>query len=166
MPHTAGGEAEQIHGVVTVLATGRSTAGFLYRLLVDTSGRLLIDIIDSALRDLGKVDVASLDQYTPQTVGGLSALPVMESPRGTVLSGQAPVTTAAAALASNACKRVRVRAFAQNPHVVYIGPTGVTRENGFPLWPGDHVDLLVNNTNLISHIAIDAGASVAFLAEA
>lgn len=163
MPPPAG-EAEQIHGVLTVLATGRSAAGSVYRLLTDTSGRLLIDIIDSALRDLGKVDVASLDQYTPVNVGGNNALPVTFAIATAILSGQAAVTSAATALASNSVSKVRVMALPTNPHPVYIGPSGVTVATGYPLFPGDFVELDISNTNLVYHIAADAGASVAFIA--
>lgn len=49
--------------------------------LVDDNGNLLMDLVDDPTRDLGKVDIASLDQYTPIDTdsggGTVNALPVI-----------------------------------------------------------------------------------------
>ena len=69
---------------------------------------------------------------------------------------QQTCTTGAVALPSNTCTQgVRVAALASNTGTVYIGGSGVTTSNGFPLYPGSFYDYRVKNSNLIYIVGSD-----------
>ncbi|AMS02859.1 hypothetical protein BJD57_gp27 [Gordonia phage Vivi2] len=80
-----------------------------------------------------------------------------------LIHGQQAVTTTAAALPSNLLVNgVRVRN-GGTTEVVYIGKSGVTTANGYPLAPGESVHVPVDNTNLVFVIAGATGSTISYL---
>jgi hypothetical protein len=82
---------------------------------------------------------------------------------GTVVAGQASVTTSAAALAANSTKELCVRALIGNTDVIYVGPSGVTTSTGYPLYAGDGVCAHPSNSNLVFAISASGTQNAAFV---
>lgn len=97
---------------------------------------------------------------------GLTVRPLRPPGAAALLSGQQAVTASAVALASNACKKVRVKSLQANNIPIYVGPTGITTSTGYELGPGESIEVELSNTNLVFVIASTTGASVSWLAYA
>jgi hypothetical protein len=69
----------------------------------------------------------------------------------TVSHGIIAVTTAGTRvqLATNTAKSIVVKALVGNTGTIYVGGSGVSAANGFPLAPGDTVSLDISNTNVV-----------------
>ena len=81
-----------------------------------------------------------------------------EAPPTSVTHAAVTVTTAGTRVqfGSNACKAIVIKANASNSGTIYVGNSGVTSANGFPLAAGDTLSLDISNTNVIY---IDASAN-------
>lgn len=93
-----------------------------------------------------------------------SPVPVTTQPTGfgSIIASQQAVTATAAALPSNAVHGFCVKALGTNTITIYVGPTGVTTSNGYPLAAGDSICYQASNTSVAFVIASTTGASVAF----
>jgi|HubBroStandDraft_5_1064220.scaffolds.fasta_scaffold02065_4 hypothetical protein len=91
-------------------------------------------------------------------------LQVQEVGNGTLFPGQQTVTTSDAALATQACRAVTIKAAKANTVAVYIGTTGVTDSTGYELDPGDILTLPVTNVNLVHVISGSSGQVVSWVA--
>ena len=89
--------------------------------------------------------------------------PITEVGQGTVFYGTKAVTGTEAALDSNACRQVTIKALGGNVIPVYLGVTGVATSTGYELQPNDAVTLHITNTNLVYVIASTTGASVCYI---
>lgn len=80
---------------------------------------------------------------------------------GSVVAGQLTITGVEAALTAAVARRFKLRALLTNTmtNPIYLGPAGVTAANGFPLFPGDTIELEVSNLNVI-HAFVAAGSEV------
>lgn len=97
-----------------------------------------------------------------------ASMPVTLASDQTHTSTQSPFsfrqtcTTSAVALPSNpASQGFRIMALASNTGTAYIGPSGVSTANGYPLYPGSYYDYKVANTNQLFIIGSDATQVVA-----
>lgn len=73
-----------------------------------------------------------------------------------VVSGQIALSGVEVALTTVASRRFRLKAHTDNTGIIYVGTTGVTTGTGFPLWPGDLLDVEVSNLNVI-HAIVSTG---------
>jgi hypothetical protein len=73
-----------------------------------------------------------------------------------VLSGQISLSGAESALSAAVARRFKLKAHVDNTDVVYVGTTGVTTSSGYPLWPGDPMDVEVSNLNVV-HAIVGSG---------
>ena len=95
-------------------------------------------------------DVAS--KRLPVKVGDLLA-------SATIVAGQVSLTGVEVALTTVAARRFRIKAQTNNTDTIYMGPAGVTTANGYPLWPGDFLEMQVSNLNVI-HAIVGSGTQV------
>jgi hypothetical protein len=65
----------------------------------------------------------------------------------------------AAGYARKAYKGVRVRAATANTIIVYVGPQGVSENNGYPLPAGEEITIPVDNPSKVHVVATPAGNS-------
>ena len=72
---------------------------------------------------------------------------------------------AEAALTSIAARRFRVRALLENTDTIYLGPTGVTVGTGYPLEPGDILEVQVSNLNVLHAIVAGGTQVLSYLGE-
>lgn len=93
----------------------------------------------------GSAPVVIASDQSALSVTGLGV--VAASP----VTGSKTVPTVAAEVVANqaATRRVLVIAPTSNADTVYVGPSGVTTANGFPLAPGDSYEAPVDNANRI-----------------
>ena len=82
---------------------------------------------------------------------------------GSVVSGQGSLSGVEAALPTATARRFRLKAHTDNTDVIYLGPTGVTTANGYPLWPGDLIDVEISNLNVIHAIVGSGTQKLAYL---
>lgn len=101
-----------------------------------------------ALNSATIVEDASGARFPVKFAEGLSA--------GSVVSGQVALSGVEAALPTVAARRFRVKAHIDNTGIIYLGTTGVTTGTGFPLWPGDMLDIEVSNLNVL-HAIVSTG---------
>ena len=92
-----------------------------------------------------------------------SALPTaLPNGLATLVTGQQAVTASAAALPSQAAKRVCIKVLAAGTQVVYYGVTGVTTGTGMELSPGDASCVPADNVSRIFVIGAGTGSTVAW----
>lgn len=126
--------------------------------------RPIVHLGHSGLHDvlLDPVNVEpGVDDYglPVRVVGGSNPSP------GALVANQATASSTAAALPANACSRVRLRALDSNGEPVWLGKDGsLTQSTGYPLMPGEAVDLVLSNTNLVWIFSVTGSPAVAFLA--
>ncbi len=78
----------------------------------------------------------------------------------TIVAGQVTVTGSAAALPNQAGRRFTIRADPANgQNIIYIGPSGVSAANGFPLQAGDFLPFPLEVSNLNAIFAIASAGS-------
>lgn len=106
------------------------------------SGKIQRMKIATGVLDVDGGDVATSNPF-----------PVKESVAAAVVANQVNVTGAEAALPSVAGRRFRIKAHDDNSDFIYIGPSGVSAVNGFPLWRGDQIDVNIVNLNAIHAFA-------------
>ena len=80
---------------------------------------------------------------------------------GSIVGFQQAVTASAVVLATNTTHGFCVKALPANALTVYVGPSGVTTGNGYPLAAGDSICYQASNSNLAFVIASSTGSSVA-----
>jgi hypothetical protein len=73
-----------------------------------------------------------------------------------VVAGQISLSGAEAALSTVAGRRFRLKADTDNDDKIYLGPTGVSASNGYPLWQGDMLEVQVSNLNVV-HAVVGSG---------
>lgn len=103
---------------------------------------------------VNELDDAAGKRLPVKIADGLSA--------ASVVAAQLTITTGAeAALTAAVARRFKLRALLTNTmtNPIYLGPAGVTAANGFPLFPGDTIELEVSNLNVI-HAFVAAGSEV------
>jgi hypothetical protein len=85
--------------------------------------------------------------------------------RGSLVNGQATVTTVSANLSSNNIKlSLTIKASNDNTSTVYVGSDGsVASNSGFELGPGESVSVPVQNTNLIYLIASAGSQKISYI---
>ena len=64
-------------------------------------------------------------------------------------NGSMAIDTSAVALPSNSCKRLTITVMPSYWGTVYVGVSGTTKENGFPMKAGDIYKVKCSNTNWI-----------------
>lgn len=86
-----------------------------------------------------------------QPVSIASTVATSEVAPTTVAHAAVTVTTAGTRVqfAANTAKSIVVKAASANTGIIYVGGSGVTSANGFPLAAGDTVSLDINNTNVV-----------------
>lgn len=78
-------------------------------------------------------------------------------------TGQQTVTTSAASLPNQALvSGVVVKALSANLATVYVGPTGLTTANGYPLAAGEAISFAVANADAIYVLGANTTDTVAF----
>jgi len=117
------------------------------RLPVDAAVSGSVDVSDRADRQLGKVTLS----------GSNLAL------RQTIVTGAKTVTSTAAEIFAGssrlAGRHAMVIANVGTDHV-YIGASGVTTNNGFPLFPGDTIRIDFNPSSSVPVFAVSGGPNV------
>jgi len=126
------------------------------------SGGIQIDAKGQLLVDLNYISGAAISAANPLFSSSTATLSA-----SAIITGQQAVTASAVALPTTTLSRPAcVVALAGNSLTVYIGPSGVTTANGFPLSAGASVcGLSVANLNQIFVIASSTGSSVAWNAQ-
>jgi hypothetical protein len=84
-----------------------------------------------------------------------------------VVSGQVGVTGAEAALPNVTVRRVKLRSLLTNTmtNPIYIGPTGVSAATGFPLFPGDTIELELSNLNVVHAFVASGTETLCYVGE-
>ena len=76
-----------------------------------------------------------------------------------VVAGQISLSGAEAALTTISARRFRLKASTDNTDTIYLGPSGVTTADGFPLWPGDTYIVELSNLNVL-HAIVGGGTQI------
>jgi hypothetical protein len=89
---------------------------------------------------------------------------VRQAPGASIVAGQQAVTGSAVALPTVSVRQVCVTHIeGGSVNTIFVGPTGVTTANGFPLVSGATACLPVDNVNDLFVIASGVGSSVAYV---
>lgn len=147
--NTVAGNVVQAEAVTLVDSTGAEKGSSSNPVKVDGSG--VTQPVSGSVSVSGSVVVTA------------ASLPFANG-NGNLLSGQGSVTGTAAALPSNPCKKVTLKANTANTITIFIGPSGITTSTGLALDPGDSVVLEVSNTNIIFTVASTTGAGYSWIA--
>ena len=108
---------------------------------------------------LSKIAYGPLDSATIVADAAGSRFPVKIGDglsAASAVSGQISLTGAEAALSSAVARRFKLKANTDNSDVIYLGTTGVTTATGYPLWPGDLLEVEVSNLNIL-HAIVGSG---------
>jgi hypothetical protein len=153
-------------GVSTITANGQFEilpAGFkavrLFSTGTWTSGAATVNFNASVANSTLAVRQLTAANLQAQVTPALSS--------GALIAGQQAVTATATSLPSTTLTRPAcLVALSSNSLTVYLGPSGVTSSNGFPLLPGASLcNLSVSNLNQIFVIASSTGSSVTWSAQ-
>jgi hypothetical protein len=153
------------YGLVTNLV--RRNAGTPVELIGQQTMANSIPVTIASNQSAIGVAASQTGTWTVQPGNTQNTTPWLVIPGGGTFSttNQQAVTASAAALPSNAAKRVCVQGLVANALDVFIGVTGVTTATGYPLTPGSSWCGTVSNSNQIFVIASSTGSSVAFTVE-
>jgi hypothetical protein len=81
------------------------------------------------------------------------------------ISNQISLSGAEAALSSAVARRFRIRSLISNTAIIYLGTTGVSASTGYPLWPGDSLEVQVSNLNVLHAIVASGTQVISYLGE-
>jgi hypothetical protein len=109
----------------------------------------------------GNLAVPRVSTSTPAAAD--PGIGVRDTPGASIVSGQQAVTASAVALPSVATRGVCVKHVeGGSQSVIYVGPTGVTTANGWPIAQGEGVCYQVDSVADLFVIAASTGSSVAY----
>ena len=98
----------------------------------------------------------------PETIAK-GSLPTTNANPTAIIAGRQLTTTGAVALASNALVNgVVIKALSTNVATLYLGPSGVTTGNGYPLDPGEAISYGATNLNAIYLIGVNTTDAIAY----
>jgi hypothetical protein len=80
-----------------------------------------------------------------------------------VVAGQVSITGISAALPSAVARRFRLKADNDNTQKIFLGPSGVSTSDGFPLSPGDFIEVEVTNLNVIHRVPASGTQTLHYL---
>lgn len=95
-----------------------------------------------------------------------SAVPVIQAAPTTPVNGHTTVTTAGTRVVlagSTTVKSVTIKALGANTGIIYVGDSGVTSANGFPLYARDTISMDISNLNTIYIDSSISGEGIAYI---
>lgn len=116
--------------------------------------------LDPMLVGIGQSnDPTNVSPVTP-----LNPMPAAVAAPTVIRHGQAAVGTSAVQLTAGAVTQgVNIKAPSENTGNLYVGITGVTTSNGYPLAPGDSTFVACDNANRIYVISDTAAQAVGWI---
>jgi hypothetical protein len=89
--------------------------------------------------------------FDPTTKSIVNAIQTEEVIPAEIIHGKTTVTTSGVRvqLATNTVKAITIKASSDNTGVMYVGSTGVTVSNGFPLSAGESMSFDIVNTGAV-----------------
>ncbi len=133
--------------------------------LIDPATHEDVQDVVAALGATLAVADASAEAHLAAIITALGATLAVQSVAGSsVLNNQQTATASAVALPGNVLKNgVIVQALSTNTGTIYVGGSGVTAGNGYPLAAGQQVPLNVANTNLIYMLGTNTSDKIAWI---
>lgn len=144
---------------------------------VSIAATVTADVSDRAARDCGKIDIASLDQYTPvsgrlpvdgsgvtQPVSGAVTAGITSiDGEGSIASAQVSVTTTAATVVASRAGRRSLLIVNHGTTDVWLGPATVTAVNGVLLPGVKGASISIPTTALVQGIVASGTQTVSYI---